>query len=363
MTNKETRFSLIRQLEAARPGGRVLTLVTSSRAGLEAQLSGDSLHHFHRHLESFGSVDRIDLFLYTLGGDTLLPWRLISILREYASEIAVLAPYYALSAGTLIALGADSVVMGKMGALSPVDPAVANQFNPQDPMRPQARINISVEDVTAYLTLARRHALGIESASNGVDDTLDGGQVPDEAIPAMTQVFGYLANQVHPLALGNVQRSHSLIRKLATRLLEHRPAKNKSEEQIKRIVSTLTESLFSHQYLIGRTEAREIGIDVEIPENQVELLMWKLYEAYAEDAEMLVPFNPVGELGGTGSLDKTFDRAYIESAGKSDVFQTQAKLLSVGQPPSAMPGLTILPTAQTTNVVMQIERESWNRIA
>lgn len=63
------------------------------------------------------------------------------------------------AAATMIALGADEIVMSDLSELSPIDPSTANIFNPQDPHNPQNKIPISVEDVMAYFDLARNKSL------------------------------------------------------------------------------------------------------------------------------------------------------------------------------------------------------------
>jgi hypothetical protein len=55
----------------------------------------------------------------------------------------------------MICLGADQILIGKMGELNPVDPTTANAFNPLDAVNPRNRVPISVEDVRAYLSLAK----------------------------------------------------------------------------------------------------------------------------------------------------------------------------------------------------------------
>ena len=61
----------------------------------------------------------------------------------------------------MIALGADEIVMSNLSELSPIDPSAANVFNPPDPMNPQNRIPISVEDVMAYFDLAKNKFGGL----------------------------------------------------------------------------------------------------------------------------------------------------------------------------------------------------------
>jgi hypothetical protein len=44
------------------------------------------------------------------GGETLAAWRLVNLLRIYCDELEILIPMKALSAGTLICIGADKLV-------------------------------------------------------------------------------------------------------------------------------------------------------------------------------------------------------------------------------------------------------------
>src|ERR1035437_8446912 len=131
-TQESTRDGLLRDIEQ-RLKTRIITYLTGDRPGLEAQVSADVIPKFRRHLEAIGEVESISLFLYTRGGDTNVPWRLINLLREYCKRLSVLIPYKAHSSGTLISMGADEIVMGKMGELSSIDPSVTTSFNPPDP--------------------------------------------------------------------------------------------------------------------------------------------------------------------------------------------------------------------------------------
>jgi len=108
----------------------VLGYVTASRGTIGAQVGYEVIRLFREILGQAGRVKKIDLVLITRGGNVLTPLRLISLLREFGEEVSVLVPYMAHSAGTLIALGADEIVMGAMGELGPVDPSVSNTFNP-----------------------------------------------------------------------------------------------------------------------------------------------------------------------------------------------------------------------------------------
>jgi hypothetical protein len=161
---REQRLQAIQALEQQR-NSRVISYFLSDREsfppglpGLAALLASEPQLLFVDILRDLGHVPRLDLFLHTRGGTTESVWPLVTILREYCDHLAVLVPFRAHSAGTMICLGADEVVMSDFAELSPIDPTTGNQFNPRDPVNPTAQYGISVEDVVAYFELAKDRA-------------------------------------------------------------------------------------------------------------------------------------------------------------------------------------------------------------
>ncbi|MGQ9496906.1 MAG: SDH family Clp fold serine proteinase [Desulfotomaculales bacterium] len=257
-----------------RLNSHVLCYITGDRENVRTRIAPDALEVIHRHLRKLGRASRIDLVLYTRGGDLLTAWRLVHLIREFASHFGVLVPFRSYSAGTLICLGADEIIMGPMGELGPVNPRVVNAFNPPDPDDPAARIPVNVEDVFSYLLLARELA-GLQSEEY------------------LGKAFFLLAERIHPLALGNVQRNHVLVRNLARRLLALRQ-QALDEEASQRIVTNLTEKLYAHDHMIPRREAvEEIGLPITYTSDELDEEMWALYESYADDLELREPFNPL----------------------------------------------------------------------
>src|SRR3546814_9324606 len=49
----------------------------------------------------------------TKGGNTAAAWRLVNLLRTFCNELEIIVPAKAMSAGTLMCLGADKIVMTK----------------------------------------------------------------------------------------------------------------------------------------------------------------------------------------------------------------------------------------------------------
>jgi len=305
------RKSLIQRLEKELDS-RLICYVLGDRpshpigevADLATQIGSDAIRPFYEHLETIGHKKKIALFLYSRGGDTNVPLRLVRLIREHCEFFSVLVPSKAHSAATMICLGADEIVMGKMGELSPVDPTTANVFNPVDPLNPSGRWPISVEDVTAYFTLARDIArLTNEESAQGV--------------------FRALTDKVNPIALGNVHRTYKLIRMLVQKLLGLHIDSSKIEnmQKIEKIVETLAETLYSHAYPISRKEARDvIGLNIIEPAKGVEDLMWSLFKQYESDLKLLDPFNPAQILQGQQSAVFSEETGIIESQSLIDAF-------------------------------------------
>lgn len=297
---------IIKQLEEKR-GSKIITYFTSDRQGpVNARVAMDIIPVISHQLRLLGKQDKIDLFLYSAGGDTMVPWRLVSMIREYCNHFSVIVPYKAHSAATMVALGADEIVMSDLSEISPIDPSTANPFNPADPNNPQAKIPISVEEVMAFMDLAK-NKVGIKS---------------DEDITKVFNKFVEANPQIHPLALGNVNRTYNLIRRLAERLLKSH--KNPMpDEEIKNIVDYFTEKLYSHFYFIGRKEAKEdLGLKTaQFADEHTANLMTQLYEKYKEEMNLGKIWNPELEIGENNSQNKKdYNIAYMESTEESNCF-------------------------------------------
>lgn len=336
---KKKRLELIKAIEQER-GTKLLTYVTSTRQNLEVQMALDTIRKFYEHLKEIPEAERpnakVDLLLVSNGGDGTVPWRLVTLIREYAKQFSVLIPYRAFSAATLTALGADKIIMHPMGMLGPTDPTVANAFNPVDPITKQ-RLGISVEDVTAYIALIKEEA-GITHE--------------DELVVA----FNKLAENVHPLALGNVKRSLAQSRMMAQKLLSLHMSKTKEQHQIEEIVDNLTSKLYYHGHPINRKEAiDQIGLKtVEHATPAVEDLMWKLFLEYESEIKSEQPFNPLLEFvaansgmaaGATANLVIKSKLAFIESTSRSDYAEIVHDILGTKNPNGSYQA--------TTNVVSQ----------
>jgi len=340
--SRSERVRIIQKIEKKRDS-RIISYFTGDRQGLVTQVADDAVRLMHSHLQTFGRQKQIDLFLYTRGGVLMAPLRIVQLVREYCQTFQVLVPYRAHSAGTLICLGADKIVMGRLAELTPVDPSTANDFNPQNPLSPAMRIPISVEDVTAYLSLAEKKAR-LTSENTRLE------------------VFRSLTNQINAIALGNVHRVYGEIRSLVDNLLRLHMTTAEEKKRIPAIVKTLTET-YTHDHLIPRVEGKRIGLKVETPDDELEALMTQLYEVYEKDLLLREAFNPDSLLGAAQSAEFSHETAYVESTSKTQAF-VQAGVVSRSPGPVQIPSPTGVPVqfGGLEQVTVRFMTQGWQEV-
>ena len=64
----------------------------------------------------------LDLILHTPGGEIAATEQIINYLHSCFKEITVIVPHMAMSAGSLISVSCDEIIMGKQSCLGPFDP-------------------------------------------------------------------------------------------------------------------------------------------------------------------------------------------------------------------------------------------------
>lgn len=309
---RQERLRLMNQLETnldSRGNARVICYLTGDRQGFETKMAFDVLPLLYEHLRTIGKTRTIGLFLYSTGGLTMAGWRIVSLIREFCDRFVVLVPYKAQSCATLVTLGADEIIMGAMGQLSPVDPTVITPYNPPAPFQvpgaPPQLLPVSVEDVASFIDLAKTEV-----------------KITDQK--GIKEVFLKLAGSVSPLALGSVHRARAQISMLGEKLLGFHIKGRNRKEKIQNIISILTRKLFSHDYLISRKEAKDfIKLEVTEPSREMESLMWDLFQDYSNEMQLGAVFNPNVFLGDENQRELQIDRAFVESRHGLHAFRTR----------------------------------------
>ena len=301
------RIDLYKQIEAERQS-KLLVYVTSTRGGLETQIANDILPKFTEHLDKLGDTQKITLYLYTNGGNTLAAWSLVNLVRSFCKEFEVIIPANCFSSGTLICLGSDNIVMTKQATLGPIDPSVNGPFNPMIPgiNDPNAKLPVSVEYVNAYIEMAKTN-FGINDQS------------------CMKDLLLSLSDKIHPMTLGQVYRTRSQIQMLARKLMKWHKL---SPEQEDEIIKFLCSESGSHDYSIHRGEAVEhLGLHVEKPTMDFYKVIKAVYDDISKELEFENPYNPNILLNQQNPYHYTFRRGLIESLyNGTDVYVSEGDL-------------------------------------
>jgi hypothetical protein len=331
------RIDLYKEIEKER-NSKLLIFITGDRPNLETQISSEMQDYFVDHLDKFDLPDKISLFLYTRGGDTMAAWSLINLIKQFCKSYEVIIVSKARSAGTLISLGANNIIMTKQATLGPIDPSLNSPLNPQNPaipQNPQARVPVSVESIKGFFEYAKQEL----KISNEND---------------LTRIFNVLADKIHPVVIGNVFRSRSQIQMLAEKLLKQN---FEDKKKISEIVSFLCSDSGSHDYPIFRREARdELGLKVETPSMEFYHKIKAVFDDIHNELELSKRYDPNVILGNQNSTKYSFRRALIESIqGGTDVFVSEGEITKK-QIPINQPGL---PPLQRTAIEDQRIFEGW----
>lgn len=217
---------------------------------------------FHYSFQYFGELlydlsrDRpLHLLLWTPGGDGEVAVRLARSAQACCSEFTVIVPDIAKSAGTLLALGADHILMSPASDLGPVDP----QFE----MGGGDYALISAKDIIA-----------------AVDRALDDIAARPETYP----LYSAMLSDVNAL---RVERARSALDRTDDLLKEAlRSNPRRTAEQVEQLARELRVPLISapkdHAAILGASDATNLGLPVIMcdPTSSQWRQIWQLWMHY-----------------------------------------------------------------------------------
>jgi hypothetical protein len=267
------RIALYKKIEAHRKRP-LIVYVTSKRRGAEAQMSTDALPQIIEQIDSLPTKSTaVDFLIASYGGDPMVAWRIMTLLRQRVDQVSVMIPQSAYSAATLLAFGADEIVMHPNGHLGPVDmqipiPGVGGQTK-----------TFSTEDISAFLDFVR--------------DTL---KITDQE--HVRALFELICKEVGTVGIGITARSSKLAVDLSEGLLaEHMKDKDETGAKVRSIIESMSRKFQSHAYPVNRKEALEIGLPVNKDRDKtLEKLMWNAWLDIEKELKERSPFDIIIEL-------------------------------------------------------------------
>lgn len=232
-----------------------------------ALISSGDISSFETTLSSVSSTEQINLIIHSPGGDGTIVEKMVEMTRSHLTgdnrKFRVIVPNIAKSAGTLLALGADTILMGYCSELGPIDP--------------QLLVNVS----GAWQQI---------SAQSFVDARDNLMREIQQALQQKKDTVGYL-QQLAGLNVPFTEECENLIefsRKTASELLSRymlrvkipqETDRNKKAEEIAK--KLLSKELFPvhGQFIDGKTARDKLELEVELLEKDDELwkLIWEYY--------------------------------------------------------------------------------------
>lgn len=193
-------------------------------------------------LRRMGDVGSLDVMLDSGGGDLDAAFKTLKILKLHAKDTAIIVPFYAKSAATLIALGGDNLVLCKGGELGPMDPQV--------------------------LDFSTGHYVPVSSIKETVD-FLEG--LGDQVVKAS------LTEKIPTLMVGAYKASAEASKQYLEEVIADRNLPN-----TKALIETFTEKFFSHGYAMDALFLRKNGINVSGLDDETESMFYELLDCYMD---------------------------------------------------------------------------------
>ena len=274
------RTKLYGQIEAHRKHPLVV-YATSKRAGVASPMATDALPALIEQFDELPkNANHVDFMVASYGGDPMVAWRIMSLIRQHVVNVSVLIPQSAYSAATLLALGANQIVMHPNGHLGPVDMQITTAGDGGHLKR------FSTEDISAFLDFVR-----------------DNLKITDQKHVRM--LFEATCREVGSLGIGFTARSSKLAVDLGERLLAMHMKDDDSRSKLRSIVENMSRKFQSHAYPVSRTEALDLGLPVNKKRDmRLEELMWETWLEIEEDLGERRPFDPIFELAKSSEADK-----------------------------------------------------------
>lgn len=220
-----------------------------------ATVAEEGLPVLYELLSRDGRQERLDVVLATAGGGVSAARQVALLLREFAAELRILVPWRARSAGTLLCLAADELVLAPLGHLSPIDAQIGGDIE----VAADLPAFVSAEDIRGFPEMAREW-FGVEREGDAL------------------QLLALVAQRVFPPSLTAFHRADRLVRRTADELLRLSSVAL-GEDQRRAVVEALLTGQDAHGGFLSRREVRELGLPVRFPDVEEEARIWEVWKA------------------------------------------------------------------------------------
>lgn len=316
--SRNRRLELMERIEKERKS-QVVAYVLNDRPGAEGSIGPDAVEEMYGLLCGLKPLDKkpLDLFLVAHRGDLTVPWQLVGMIREMFGLFNVIIPHKAHGPATMIALGADTVIMGERGTLTPIEVVIPVDLSSEGQVT--GNQGLSVEDAKAVMDL-------VESF----------GRVREKQ---RIDAFVRMMEKIHPLLLGTMHKQVEQTRMDCMGLLEKRKRRF-SKGRNRKIVNHLFSASASPRHFITRSEAvKRTGLKMVRREETLEPLFMELLTLYELEFKAVEPLYSEAQPEPFDEEEKVLpgrQLAYMESTRRTRVLLEDLKVEKIRERPPSL---------------------------
>lgn len=202
----------------------------------------------------------LHMALHSSGGDIYSAYKIVNVLREYACELRIMVPLYAKSAATLLALGADEIIMGPQSELGPLDLPI------EHPLVEGIRISAldGVRPIDVLARVATEIAIGEVGIRLRQEVRLGRKDSVELALRFASDYITPIVAKLDPSVVNQCFRELGIAQTYGQDLLETYMLANQDnkEAEAERIAESLVWDYPAHEFAICFREAKKLGLKV-----------------------------------------------------------------------------------------------------
>ncbi len=216
------------------------------------------------------------VFLTTNGGDPHAGYRIARCLRHHYRDVRIVVSGPCKSAGTLITICADSLAIGDLGELGPLDIQLTKASELYERSSGLDIIQALESSLNHAQQAFRRTLLDVKLGARL--STRLAGEFASSIATGLAQP---LYNQIDPIRLGEMQRAMRIAHEYGARL--NRYKKNLKDDALDRLIAKYP----SHEFVIDRKEASELFKRVECLSEYEQQIAQIFDDVLEEESEFL----------------------------------------------------------------------------
>ncbi|OGN01320.1 MAG: hypothetical protein A3I26_02005 [Candidatus Yanofskybacteria bacterium RIFCSPLOWO2_02_FULL_43_10] len=214
------------------------------------------------------NIPDLDVILHTPGGHIESAYKIVKLLRKHAKKINVIVPSFAKSAGTLICLSGETLMLSTISELGPLDVQIAEHQ--------EGDIDTYKSALNGYKALEQIQNHAVENLDVATQLILQrtGNRMRLQDIIKLAIDFsgntsGCLYNQIHPKTIAESARYLDIGEQYGVRILERYMGWDKIKAT--KVIHHLVYDYPSHEFIIDKEELSKMGFAVQDIPSELEI--------------------------------------------------------------------------------------------